>query len=99
MAAKVGMSVSHFSNLFRRQFGVSPHRYVLHCRLQHATKILLMSELSIADVVYESGFADQAHLSRHFRGAFDVSPLQFRRVAGGVIGKNSKVQWSVRHFA
>ena len=81
MARAAGMSVSYFSNLFHRGLGLSPHRYLVHCRLRHARKLLsrLDKEVSIVAVACESGFADQAHFSRHFRRAYGVSPLAFRR--------------------
>jgi AraC family transcriptional regulator len=90
MACAAGMSVSYFSNLFQRCLGLSPHRYLVHCRLRHARKLLsrLDKEVSIVVVACESGFADQAHFSRHFRRAYGVSPLAFRRT----IEKSTNVQ-------
>jgi AraC-like DNA-binding protein len=48
----------------------------------------LDKEVSIVVVACESGFADQAHFSRHFRRAYGVSPLAFRRT----IEKSTNVQ-------
>jgi AraC family transcriptional regulator len=81
MARAAGLSVSHFSKIFALCIGASPHQYLVRCRLRHAKKLLLRPEesLSLVDVAAEAGFADQAHFSRHFRRAFGVSPLAFRR--------------------
>jgi AraC family transcriptional regulator len=81
MARAAGLSVSHFSKLFALCIGASPHQYLVRCRLRHAKKLLLKPEesLSLVDVAAEAGFADQAHFSRHFRRAYGVSPLAFRR--------------------
>jgi AraC family transcriptional regulator len=81
MARAAGLSVSHFSKIFALCIGASPHQYLVRCRLRHAKKLLLTPEesLSLVDVAAEAGFADQAHFSRHFRRAFGVSPLAFRR--------------------
>jgi AraC family transcriptional regulator len=81
MARAAGLCVSHFSKLFTQCIGLSPHQYLVRCRLQRAKKLLLTLEegLSIAEVAGETGFADQAHFSRHFRRAYGASPLAFRR--------------------
>jgi AraC-like DNA-binding protein len=62
--------------LFRRIVGLAPHQYLLRRRLQHAQQLLSAATegCSIADVAAGAGFADQAHLARHFRRAYGVSP-------------------------
>ena len=84
-ARAAGLSVSHFSKLFAQCMGISPHQYLLRCRLRHGKKLMRTLEegLSIVEVACESGFADQAHFSRHFRRAYSVSPLAFRRTFSG----------------
>ena len=76
-----GLSRFRFSRLFRQVVGLAPHQYLLRCRLRHAQKLLSAPAegRSIADVAAEAGFADQAHLDRHFLRAYGVSPRQFRR--------------------
>jgi transcriptional regulator GlxA family with amidase domain len=81
LARVSGLSAYHFSRLFKATVGVSPHQYLLRCRLRHAKTLLLKhrERRSLADVAAECGFADQAHLSRHFRRAYGMSLLEFRR--------------------
>jgi AraC family transcriptional regulator len=83
MARTAGLSVSYFSKLFTQFIGLSPHQYLVRCRLRHSKKLLATAEenLSLVDVAAEAGFADQAHFCRHFRRAYGVSPLAFRRTA------------------
>ena len=76
----VGLSPFHFSRLFHQFVGLAPHRYLLRCRLRRALKLLSTDRgRAIANVAAEAGFADQAHLARHFQRFFGKSPQQFRR--------------------
>jgi AraC family transcriptional regulator len=81
IAGVAHLSPFHFSRLFNRMVGLSPHEYLLQCRLRFAERLLslLPPDYSIANVAIESGFADQAHFSRHFRRAFGKSPQAYRR--------------------
>jgi transcriptional regulator GlxA family with amidase domain len=84
LAATAGLSTFHFSRLFHRMVGTSPHRYLLDRRLRYARELLTVGQgRTIAEVAAECGFADQAHLTRHFRRAYGVSPGQFQKEALG----------------
>jgi len=81
IAAASGLSVSHFCRLFGRMVGLTPHEYILNCRLHFAERLLCLrgAECSIADIAAESGFADQAHFSRRFHRVFRKTPHEYRR--------------------
>ncbi|WP_409259726.1 MULTISPECIES: helix-turn-helix domain-containing protein [Paraburkholderia] len=76
LAGTAGLSVSRFATLFRKEVGISPHRYVCLVRIQHA-KRLLRDGVPPCEVAAEVGFFDQSHLGRHFRRAVGVTPGHF----------------------
>jgi len=65
---------------FRAAYGTSPYRYLLLRRLDWVQRAL-KSNLSLAEIALEAGFADQAHLTRMFKAAFGLSPAKFRAAA------------------
>lgn len=58
---------------FRSLYGTTPYRYVTLKRLQKA-KVLIERGLPLAQVAFSSGFADQSHLTRHFKKCFGTTP-------------------------
>lgn len=74
IATTVQVSPYHFSRLFKQSTGLTPHQYVIQCRVERAKQLLLQGELTIAEVAYSVGFANQSHLNRHFKRLFGVTP-------------------------
>jgi transcriptional regulator of acetoin/glycerol metabolism len=79
LAAVAGLSVFHFARAFKQSRGMTPHSYLLHRRIARAQELLGETELPLSKIAFESGFADQSHLARHFRERVGVSPAIFRR--------------------
>ncbi len=65
---------------FRRIHGTSPYRYLLMRRLEHARAGILAGR-ALAQVAFDCGFADQAHMTRLFKTAYGLSPARLRAVA------------------
>lgn len=80
LARRAGVSLAHFRRLFQEAVGMPPHRYVLAARLEQARKLLTLSEVTIAGVAQDCGFASQSHLTASFRAAHAVTPAQFRKL-------------------
>ncbi len=78
LASEVGLSPSHFSSLFRKTTGLSPHHYIVQRRLDHAQHLLKSTRLSIAEIATAVGFYDQSHLVRHMRRVLGVTPTYMR---------------------
>ena len=79
MAAVAGLSPFHFSRTFTRATGHPPHRYVMRARVERAVALLRGSALSLAEIAFRTGFADQSHMGRHIRQLHGISPKALRR--------------------
>ena len=76
LARITNLSPFHFTRVFTRWFGMPPHAYQTQIRVLRA-KGLLEQGRSIADIALRTGFADQSHLSRHFKRLTGVTPGQY----------------------
>ncbi|WP_017660335.1 helix-turn-helix domain-containing protein [Baaleninema simplex] len=79
LAQLVGISKFHFSRLFDRSMGVSPHQYLLQQRVERAKQLLKHSQLPISDIALQCGFNSQSHLSHAFRKLTGVTPSVYRK--------------------
>lgn len=77
-AAEAGLSPFHFLRVFAAALGVSPHQYLVRCRLRRAAHLLAADARTITDVAYDVGFADLSNFVRSFRRAAGMSPRAFR---------------------
>ncbi len=80
---QAGLSPFHFLRLFARVLGVTPHQYLVRCRLRTAARLLTDPRISVTAIAYDVGFADLSNFVRTFRRAAGVSPREFRRAAKG----------------
>jgi AraC-like DNA-binding protein len=72
-----GLNPYYLSRVFRAETGLPPYRYVTQLRVQEAAKRLARGD-AIATVAFDTGFADQPHLTRHFKRVIGVPPGQYR---------------------
>jgi len=85
LCALVSRSQAHFSRSFRAALGYSPHAFVVRRRVELAAKYMLqtdmsLTDMSLTDIALGCGFADQAHLCKHFRAVAGETPAARRRV-------------------
>ncbi|HMH11535.1 MAG TPA: AraC family transcriptional regulator [Edaphobacter sp.] len=90
LASLAGISASHFKTLFRQSTGVPLHQYVIQRRLDRAKDLLMVGELSIAEIALASGFSHQSHLARHLRRALGLSPRVMKRLFADMLSIESK---------
>lgn len=78
IASVAGLSLSHFSALFRAAMGLPVHQYVLRRKVERAAWLLRESCLPISQVALETGFAHQSHLALHMRRFMGTTPKKLR---------------------
>lgn len=78
LAAIAGQSPWHLARRFTAAYGVPPHAYQLQLRVADASRRIAGGE-GIADIAVATGFADQSHLTRHFKRLTGMTPGRYRK--------------------
>jgi AraC-like DNA-binding protein len=81
IAGAAYLSEFHFSRLFKKITGATPHAYLASLRIERARRLLAESDLPIAEVGAEVGYASQSHFTKIFREATGMTPKAFRDAA------------------
>lgn len=81
MAEAVQLSLAHFSQMFRKSTGESPHQFVLRHRIERAKQMLRAAEARVLDVAVACGFKTQQHFARVFRRVCGATPTEYRQDA------------------
>jgi AraC family transcriptional regulator len=79
LARETGVHPVHVARSFRRFLRCTFGDYVVKLRIRRALELLPIAEHTIADIAYQCGFADHAHLSRTFKKCLGITPSAYRR--------------------
>lgn len=77
LAEKSFMSEVYFRKLFKEEFGVSPQKYIVNLRIQHAVGLISAGYHSLKEVAQLSGYDDYKYFSVEFKKAMGVSPSDY----------------------
>jgi AraC family transcriptional regulator len=77
LAKLVQMSPHYFSQSFKQSTGITPHQFVICCRVERAKELIMQGQFTIVEVAFLVGFANQSHLNRHFKKLLGLTPKQF----------------------
>jgi AraC family transcriptional regulator len=83
MAKVATLNDQHFLRMFRECYGVTPHRFLVHTRLETARQMLLHTGEKIAAICRQTGFESFSSFSGLFSQRFGVPPSVFRRESQG----------------
>jgi AraC family transcriptional regulator len=79
MADAVGLSESWFGTVFRQTTDMTPLQWQLSRRIDLAQTMLRETGMSIAEISFQLGFSDQAHLTKAFSRVTGDTPAVWRR--------------------
>lgn len=78
LAREVGVHPAHLARSFRARFGESVGSYARNARLDWAANALERTDVALARIACEAGFADQSHFTHAFARRFGVPPGRYR---------------------
>ncbi len=89
LAATIGCSRRHLQAKFREQIGIAPKKLARLIRFQAVRRRIEREPVRWAEIAFDAGYSDQAHLSRDFRDLAGTTPGDFvsrLMPGGGVMG-------------
>ena len=82
LAARAGLSYSHFLRAFRQSSGISPHRYIMLLRAHHAKELAATTTVPLKQVALRCGFSSQSHMTTVMKALLNITPGEIRRWVG-----------------
>lgn len=79
IAKRLDMSEPGFSRFFKRITGHGFIDLMRKLRVQRACRLLLQTEMSVADICFEVGYENLSNFNRHFRTEMKQTPSEYRR--------------------
>lgn len=78
LAREAGVHPVHLSRVFRRCIGEGISEHVHRLRVRTACERLLAPHVSLSELSFSTGFADQSHFTRAFHRITSMTPTAFR---------------------
>lgn len=78
LAERFDCTPFHLIRFFKKESGLTPYAYLLRLRLERARELISQGR-PLVDTALETGFADQSHLTRHFKALYGIPPGEFKR--------------------
>jgi len=76
---KKGYTEKEFNKKFLKKFKVTPHKFLIHCRLLKAKEYLVNTNLKTDEIAFKSGFVSLNSFIFHMKEQNSVTPTQYRK--------------------
>ncbi|TAH28564.1 MAG: AraC family transcriptional regulator [Cytophagales bacterium] len=80
ISAIANLSSSAFCRYFKKEKDKNYTDYVNELRIMYASNLLKSTEISVTQIVYESGFENPSHFFSLFKKITKKTPLQYRKI-------------------
>lgn len=79
LASECGVSSRHLRRMFNDHLGITPSRLARASRMRRAARLLVATDLAVADIAHQAGFGSIRQLNRVCRDVLGTSPIELRR--------------------
>ena len=81
IAARVGLSPSRLTHLFKAHTRISIRDFIQERRLVRAAELIVNTDERISQICYATGFSDPSNFNHAFKKSFGVTPTEYRDAA------------------
>ncbi|WP_111977853.1 AraC family transcriptional regulator [Algibacillus agarilyticus] len=78
LAEVAHLSVSALERRFKKYLSKTPKQFINEVRLENARQLLMETDKTISQIVFESGFTDHSYFSKQFKILFGDIPSVYR---------------------
>lgn len=78
----IGVSSNHLTRLFKKQYGITPTRYIKGLRVKKAVELLEKTDAKVSEVAYSTGFKSLSGFYKHFKEQIGYAPTKLRERGG-----------------
>ena len=77
LAALCGMKESYFQRLFKEVYGMSPKKYVIKRKMEHAIELLNSKMFAVSEIAEQLGYENVYYFSRVFKETYGCAPTHY----------------------
>ncbi len=78
LCRELNYSKMQLTRLFRTEFNMTPHEYLLDIKFQYAKSLLVSSDLKINEISNMIGYPNPSLFTANFKKKYNVSPMSLR---------------------
>lgn len=87
ISENLNVSSVYISQLFKKELGLSPIKYIINYRIDHAKQLLRETDESVYNIAIKSGFWEPKHFSKTFKRITGMTPTQYKHNSEYTLGK------------
>ncbi|KAB2825965.1 helix-turn-helix transcriptional regulator [Aliivibrio finisterrensis] len=80
LSSTVFLGESQFYAIFKQEFGITPHKYIVEKRIQYAKTLLETSQFTVGEIAQQTGFSNQSAFSHAFMKHTGGAPSKYRQL-------------------
>jgi signal transduction histidine kinase/DNA-binding response OmpR family regulator/sugar lactone lactonase YvrE len=85
LAAHLAMSKTQLYRKVKAVTGYTPHGFIKNYRLKKSANLILESNLTVSEIIYEMGFNNRTYFYKSFKELYGVTPSEFVKQRRGSI--------------
>ena len=79
IADKLGMNSRALYRRFKKISPLTPTDFIKDYRLTHAAQLLVTTNLSVQEIIYQVGISNKSYFYREFSQKYQMTPRQYRQ--------------------